>query len=322
MNDKTALNGDSLAWYARAIYRCRYFFLLMLLSGLAFGGWQVYAEPDFRTIANLRLKNDLLDYQHRAYWDPQGRKTMAQVRGVAGELAQDATISVKQESDPWLLRLDIMHQNSGAGELLVQQILLKLRQLNRSVEPNPDSKSSVGANGSENKTRRLVDLLDQMEIRLSQLNVENLSLDTSKASDPILPQSFRVSADYIVRWPLDQLPQAHRFAEVQQRIDQYFKSVSQKPTQERDVAVENELLSLQEKAVMQMLQMWGRMELSAAATSENQIVCDSVYEQPIDLWQQSARELFLWSCLAVGIAILIIVPWVWCIDHWRIITGK
>jgi hypothetical protein len=71
-----------------------------------------------------------------------------------------------------------------------------------------------------------------------------------------------------------------------------------------------------------MLQMWGRMELSAAASSENQVVCDSVYEQPIDQIQQSSRELFLWSCLAMGTAILIIVPWVWCIENWHVITGK
>jgi hypothetical protein len=294
----------------------------MLLSGLTFGGWQAYAHPNFRTLANLRLKNDLIDYQHRGYWDPQGRKTIAQVRGVAGELVKDATVSVKQESDPWLLRIEIMHHNSGAGESLVQQVLLKLKYLNQTVEQTSDSNTAIGTKGPENKTRRLVDLLDQMDTCLSELNADNPALNTPSDNDNILPQSFRVSADYIVRWPLDQLPQAQRFAQAQQSIDQYFKSASQNPLTERDVPTENELLSLQEKAVMEMLQMWGRMELSAAASSENQVVCDSVYEQPIDQIQQSSRELFLWSCLAMGTAILIIVPWVWCIENWHVITGK
>ncbi|MBL8868974.1 MAG: hypothetical protein JNK90_04220, partial [Planctomycetaceae bacterium] len=170
-----------------------------------------------------------------------------------------------------------------------------------------------------NHSRRLVDLLDQIDIRLDRLNIaDTLSSETASVSPP---QSFRVSADYIVRLPLDQLPLAYRFTRLQQRIDQYFQTVSGKAKAERDFAIEDELLSLQEQALIETLKTWGRMDLNAAATSENQILCDVLYEQPVEQTQPMLREIFLWSCIALGGAILIIVPWVWCVDNWRIIAA-
>ena len=42
--------GDSLLWYARAVYRCRWFCLLLLLSGAGNGLWLGLQQPLFRTI--------------------------------------------------------------------------------------------------------------------------------------------------------------------------------------------------------------------------------------------------------------------------------
>jgi hypothetical protein len=320
MTDELNLTGDSLAWYARAIYRCRWFFLTICVLGLTYGVWQAIAQPDFRTVATLRLKNELIDYQHRGYWDPQGRTMLAQARTIATSLAGNTIVSVKPESDSWLVRIEVTHQNAGEGEQLVQQLLVKLKELNQTDTTDPKKVEGTSEPNVANNSRRLVDLLDQIEVRLKRLNAAGPPVDTAAIVSP--PQSFRVSADYIVRLPLDQLPLAERFARLQQRIDQYFQSASAQTKEQRNTAVEDELLMLQEQALMEMLKTWGRMDLNAAAASENQIFCDVLYEQPVEQKQQMLREIFLWSCLAIGAAILVIVPWVWCVDNWRIIAAQ
>ena len=318
MTNQSNLTGDSIAWYARAIYRCRWFFLTVSVLGLAYGIWQGIAQPDFRTVATLRLKNDLIDYQHRGYWDPQGRTMLAQTRTIAASLAGQNSVSVKPESDSWLVRIEVTHQKAGEGEQLVQQLLVKLKELNVTDKKAPKGEGTTEPNISNN-SRRLVDLLDQIEMRLKRLNAaDTLSDQTARA---LPPQSFRVSADYIVRLPLDQLPLAYRFTRLQQRIDQYFQTASAQTKEERNIAVEDELLMLQEQALMETLKTWGRMDLNAAASSENQIFCDVLYEQPIEQTQPMLREIFLWACIAIGAAILMIVPWVWCVDNWRIIAA-
>lgn len=319
MTDELNLTGDSLAWYARAIYRCRWFFLTICVLGLAYGIWQAMVQPDFRTVATLRLKNDLIDYQHRGYWDPQGRTMLAQARTIAASLAGNTVVNVKPESDSWLVRVEVTHQNAGEGEQLVQQLLVKLKELNQTDTTDPKTVEGGVEPDVANNSRRLVDLLDQIEVRLKQLNAAEPTV--GEAASVPLPQSFRVSADYIVRLPLDQLPLAERFARLQQRIDQYFQSASAQTKEERSTAIEDELLLLQEQALMETLKSWGRMELYAAATAENQVFCDVLFEQPIEQTQQMLREIFLWSCLAIGAAILVIVPWVWCVDNWRIIAA-
>lgn len=319
MTETINLTGDSLAWYARAIYRCRWFFLTICVLGLAYGIWQAIVQPDFRTVATLRLKNDLIDYQHRGYWEPQGRTMLAQARTIAASLAGNTVVSVKPESDSWLVRVEVTHQNAGEGEQLVQQLLTKLKELNQTGTKAQKAEGATEPNVA-NHSRRLVDLLDQIEDRLKQLNATEPPVGEAAGVPP--PQSFRVSADYIVRLPLDQLPLANRFTRLQQRIDQYFQSASAKAKEARDIAVEDELLLLQEQALMEMLKSWGRLELNAAAAAENQIFCDVLYEQPIEQTQPILREIFLWTCLAIGAAILIILPWVWCVDNWRIIANQ
>ncbi|MBL8872830.1 MAG: hypothetical protein JNK90_23830, partial [Planctomycetaceae bacterium] len=221
MTDHSNLTGDSLAWYARAIYRCRWFFLFVSVLGLAYGVWQALAQPDFRTVATLRLKNDLIDYQHRNYWDPQGRTMLAQARTIAASLAGDNIVSVKPESDSWLVRVEVTHQETGAGEQLVQQLLVKLKELNQDNANSPRDDGTKEPTISKNNSRRLVDLLDQIDMRLKRLNIaDTLSVETANVPPP---QSFRVSADYIVRLPLDQLPLAYRFTRLQHLIDQYFQ---------------------------------------------------------------------------------------------------
>ena len=320
MTDTTNLTGDSLAWYARAIYRCRWFFLTICVLGLAYGIWQAIVQPDFRTVATLRLKNDLIDYQHRGYWEPQGRTMLAQARTIAASLAGNTVVSVKPEFDSWLVRVEVTHQNVGEGEQLVQQLLVKLRELNQTDATAPKKLEGTTEPNVANHSRRLVDLLDQIEERLKQLNATEPPVGEAASAPP--PQSFRVSADYIVRLPLDQLPLANRFIRLQQRIDQYFQSASAQAKEGRNIAVEDELLLLQEQALMETLKSWGRLELNAAAAAENQIFCDVLYEQPIEQTQPMLREIFLWTFLAIGAAILIIVPWVWCVDNWRIIANQ
>jgi len=65
--------GDSLLWYARALYRSRWFCLLLLLCGVGWALWSALQQPLFRTVAILKVVNPLVGYHHRNYWEPQGR---------------------------------------------------------------------------------------------------------------------------------------------------------------------------------------------------------------------------------------------------------
>jgi hypothetical protein len=322
MTESINLTGDSLAWYARAIYRCRYFFCTLLLIGLAYGAWQGVTQPGYRTIATLRMKNDLIEYQHRNYWDPHGRTMLAQVRGIAGSLTGSNTVSIKPESDAWMLRIEVAHHNTGEGQQLIEQVLLKWNDANQTESRKQAADTSPGPESERTYSRRLVELLDQIESLLQKLS------PAIKATNDALPAEYspssdiRVSSEYTARLPLDELPLTHRLARAQNSIDRYFESIANLPAKERDTVAENELLSLQEKALVERLKTWGRMELFSTAASENRLLCDVVYEQRVAQLQLYLREIFLWSCLTLGAAILVIVPWVWCVDHWQIITSR
>ena len=69
----------------------------------------------------------------------------------------------------------------------------------------------------------------------------------------------------------------------------------------------------------QMLINWGRMDLFASAVTENTVQADLVYETNESRSRVIARELLLWTLIAAGAAILVVVPVVWTSDHWLLI---
>ena len=180
--------GDSLLWYARAVYRCRWFCLLLLLSGAGNGLWLGLQQPLLRTIAVLRVANPLVGYHHRSYWEPQGRIAQSQVRMAAESFLSRGTFNLKAESDPWMMRLEVQHQQAGSGQQSVQDVLGKLSDIGTRAAPA----AAAGTPPGTVQTAAIAELLDQLQQVLGLLRAQRgLSpLDLSQTAAAVAGQQI------------------------------------------------------------------------------------------------------------------------------------
>ena len=309
---------DHLLWYARAIYRSRWFCLVMLLNGIVWGLSTAMHQPLFRTVAILRGTNPLVGYHHRGYWEPQGRTLQSQVRTAAESLLPREIVRLKSEQDPWLLRLEIQHEKAGDGEQIVQQVLDKVRAI--SVRSDSDGNPDTGAVSLE--TSAISSLLGQMQQILGTLRAENNLSPLDLTELPGQPLGQRYASDVMLRMPFDELPLAGRFRQLQLAVDRYFADVAGKSADPVCTKNEQRLLILQSQVMQQMLINWGRMDLFASVGERNSIQADLIYEYSVSRWLVIPRELLLRILIASGVALLAIVPSIWVIDYWPLICAK
>lgn len=307
--------GDSLFWYARAVYRCRWFCVLLLLSGTGYGLWLGLQQPLFRTVAVLRVVNPLVGYHHRSYWEPQGRIAQSQVRMAAESLLSRGLFNLKAESDPWVMRLEVQHQVTGSGQQSVQDVLNKLSDVGARAAPA----AAEGTPAGTLQTVAIADVLDQLQQVLRLLRAERglPPLDLSQTATAVAGQ--RYASDVMLRMPFDELPMAGRFRQLQLAVDRYFAEVAGIASDGVRTADELKLLQLQSQVMRQMLINWGRMDLFAAAVTENTVQADLVYETCESRIRVIAREALLWTMIVAGAAILVVVPVIWTSDHWLLI---
>ena len=130
------------------------------------------------------------------------------------------------------------------------------------------------------------------------------------------------ASDVMVRMPFDELPMAGRFRQLQLAIDRYFSSVAGRAADGTRAIAEQALLQLQAQVMRQMLINWGRMDLFASAVTENRVQADLVSEFRVNRMQFIIRDVLLWLAISAGVAILMVVPAIWAVDHWPLIRQQ
>jgi|GEM_PF-2506816 len=311
--------GDSLLWYARAVYRSRWFCLLLLLCGVGWALWSALQQPLFRTVAILKVVNPLVGYHHRNYWEPQGRIAQSQVRMAAESCLPRGTFNLKAELDPWVMRLEVQHSQPGSGRQIVQEVLDRVGHTETWAAA---SAVSAGTVPGHVQTSAIAELLDQLQQVLTVLRAQRgltpLNLSQSLGAVP----GQRYASDVMLRMPFDELPMAGRFRQLQAAVDGYFGEVSGTAGENVHAAAEQKLLQLQSQVMRQMLINWGRMDLFASAATENVVKSDLLYETRESRSRLITRELLLWSLISVGAAFLVVVPVIWTIDYWPLIRQR
>jgi hypothetical protein len=225
---------------------------------------------------------------------------------------------VKAELDSWVMRLEFPNEDSGGGRQIVQDLL---QQVHR-IEGGTASTAIAGESMGLLEITAVAQLLDEMQGVLAKLQLES-GMPPLDLSEPMgTGAGPHYASDVMVRMPFDELPMAGRFRQLQLAIDRYFSSVAGRAADGTRAIAEQALLQLQAQVMRQMLINWGRMDLFASAVTENRVQADLVSEFRVNRMQFIIRDVLLWLAISAGVAILMVVPAIWAVDHWPLIRQQ
>lgn len=312
---------DSLLWYAQALWSVRWFCGLTLLVGLSIGVWAATNEASKRTVGLIRGVNPAVGYMHRNYWDGISRTIQAQLR-VAGEsFRARAEVTVKPDTDPWLVRIEIRHSASGEGRQILSDMLQSLPCVrDRSTGETADSEILDEAVSGE---LRLIQILNEFEAELARLypdwEAKFADFHSGLLSDH-LPDRVYFN-EGMLRLPFEDVPHALRFrrlARAAAEVSRESDVVGQMNPEHSDLP---RFIRLQREATRLFLLHWGVHDVFSAAAESHTVVLDNVFESDDSAERYWLKYLFLASLASTGIAFLLAVPWHWLKTNWRQITS-
>ncbi|MFM7168748.1 MAG: hypothetical protein ACKO3T_26215, partial [Planctomycetaceae bacterium] len=253
-------SSDSLIWWLRAIDRCRWLCLLVLAIGLLSGFFAAWNAPRYQTTAVLRLSSEAVSYQQTAYWQARANTVAVQLRAWAYAADSQAALVVKPESIPWMLRIEILHPESGAGKQLLERLLNRLRTVQADASGLADRDSQ-----GQTLAHSLQSLMNQFQQQLFQLQ-RQAGLPTGLAEAPAeAGRGQGLLAHTDTQLPYWLLPHVHRYQQLMLSADHYFSAmvgesgdVSAGPEQLR-------LLEIQHLLAQRLLTYRGSLDLMRVA---------------------------------------------------------
>ena len=64
-----------------------------------------------------------ISHTARNYWDTEGKAKILELKTIASARYPEYLISARIESEPWLIRLEVDHEEAGAGRIMFEDII-------------------------------------------------------------------------------------------------------------------------------------------------------------------------------------------------------
>ena len=287
-NGAEQIDGDSMLWHARAIWRSRWFFLAAVLCGAVWGLQSAARQPQRQTVCLFRSVNPVISHLHRVYWDSVARATLAQIKVMAEAEGQSVRISVRAEADPWIQRLEIRHHGPGDGQRLAEKFRSRLNEI--AGRQHPD-----GAEADEGdllpQRVRLTSTLNSLQQALRRTRQLLHMPATGEEAEQISATQFHTIAPQITeKLPFEYLPDLNRLRRLQQEATAILEQLVSVQMEGPELAASEEIQRLLDQSMAALLEYWARMDLFMLAGHQTRVEMDVVFEAGVEMGSEYLRR--------------------------------
>lgn len=302
---------DSLLNAARAVWQVRWLMLGFLVAGVVLGVWYETLQPRFRTTTTIRWLSPNISYLYRGYWEIAANIRAGQIRAIIGNHPLSTKILLRTEKDPWIARLEVLHDNPGQGAATGEQILQALRLLDQQTAAAFHSPA-----GSPLLLQNLHQTLAELQFLLATLPKDKLSSPQTVPDDPVTRFNQQFTSEAGPRLPLENLPLFPWYRSLQ--IDASRILTAAAATENPAIASDfiTRLNGLQQRSTELLLQYWWSFDLLVSAGPLPGFQIESISERPLAGVQRQLQSGSLGFWLAAVVATLLAVPCRWLRLHW------
>jgi hypothetical protein len=295
---------DSLLRLIRAVWLIRRWILLLIVAGGVCGFFSNWQRPARQTSAIIRWMSPGTSYTSTGYWELLGRIRQSQLQGLAGSLGNSQMISLRTQKDPWLLRIDVLHDKEQSGSETIKTLLAKLQAL--------DSELSTGLGGVSNHLQ----ISEQLVGKLAELNIALNELGAAQVDDQLNPPIDRlptqIHMDGSPRLPLASTPWFPWYTRLKQRANLLLATEGI----QKKIPQQIRVVRLTEESAALLLRHWCSLDLMASTAELPRWRLESVTELEINTAQRLLRDVGAGMWIAATIAVLGAVPVKWWVENW------
>ena len=306
---------DSLLNVARAVWQVRWLVLGFLLAGAVLGVWYDALQPRFRTTTTIRWLSPNISYLYRGYWEIAANIRSGQIRAIIESHPLSPKVLLRTEKEPWLARLEVLHDSAEQGAVICEEILQALRLVDQRTAAAAQLRS-----GNPNQLEQLYQTLAELQSLLATLP-KATSPSTQQVPDDIvtrLNQQFTSEAG--PRLPLENVPLFPWYRSLHIDVSRILAAAAETGTPALESDVINRLNALQQRSTEQLLQCWWSFDLLVSAGPLPGFQIESVSERRLDSVQRQLQSVVLGFWLAAVAATLLAVPLRWLRVHWAAIV--
>ena len=304
--------ADSLIWWLRAIYRCRWLCFVGLVVGFFGGIVATWNTPRYQTAAVLRLASAAVGYQQAAYWQGRASTVAVQLRAWANAADSQGSLVVRPENIPWMLRIEILHPEPGAGKVLLERLLNRLRTIQATSGGSIDQDSQGQVLGHE-----LHQLMNQFQQQLLKLQREAGLPPVLAESSELVVGGAVLPGEADTRLPYYLLPHVQRYRQLMLTADQYFSAGVRESAEVPSVRDQQRLLETQRLLAQKLLAFRGSLDLMQVALGSETAVLDEVEERQMPFLKVLSQWLFLGGGVGACVTVLLAASWVLVADSWH-----
>ena len=254
-----------------------------------------------------------ISHTARNYWDTEGKAKILELKTIASARYPEYLISARIESEPWLIRLEVDHEEAGAGRIMFEDI----------IDDHVKGGVSQSQRPMEGDTSPYAEAFRESLIQLEQklAEIPPTTEDQPEKMHPGNPDIRRVAiTSFESRLPIEDLAHYDWYVDLKARVAGLFmertaSSDGGKTEQFKEIARQLEWAS-------QKLHLyWTTSDLTSSVRLPPDISLTQVSEQQKNRSQTilKASSMGVWSGLLMGFLLSMVVHWL--AQHWPAIKS-
>ena len=254
-----------------------------------------------------------ISHTARNYWDTEGKAKILELKTIASARYPKHQISARIESEPWLIRLEVDHEEADAGRAMFEDII-----------DDPDravvSKTQGQMEGSTSPhAEAFRESLIQLEKKLAEISPTTEAPSGTMRSDN--PDVRRVAiTSFESRLPIEDLAHYDWYVELKARVAGLFMD-RVASSDEGKTEQFNEIARQLEWASRKLHLYWTTSDLTSSVRLPPEVLLTQVSEQQKNRSQATlkASAMGVWAGLLMGFLLSMVAYWL--SQHWPTIKS-
>jgi hypothetical protein len=306
-------DSDSLVRTVTIFWKYRFLCIACVVLGGLCGAYAGFDARKFRSTGICRMSSPGISHTARNYWDTEGKAKILELKAIASARYPEYLISARIESEPWLIRLEVDHEEAGAGRIMFEEILddpVKgvVSQTQRPME-----------RGTSPYAEAFRESLIQLEQKLAEIS------QTTKGQSEKMPSGNsdvrRVAiTSFESRLPIEDLAHYDWYVDLKARVARVYMDTAGSSDVGKTEQF-NEIARQLEAASQKLHLYWTTSDLTSSVRLPPDTSLTQVSEQPKTLSQAvlKASAMGVWAGLLMGFLLSMVVHWL--SQHWPTIKS-
>jgi hypothetical protein len=306
-------DSDSLVRTVTIFWKYRFLCLACVVIGGLCGAYAGFDSRKFHSTGICRMLSPGISHTARNYWDTEGKAKILELKTIASARYPKHQISARIESEPWLIRLEVDHEEADAGRAIFEDII-----------DDPDkavvSKTQGQMEGSTSPhAEAFRESLIQLEQKLAE--IPRTTEDQSEKMRSGNPDVRRVAiTSFESRLPIEDLAHYDWYVDLKARVARVYMDTAGSSDAGKTEQF-NEIARRLESASQELHLYWTTSDLTSSVRLPPDILLTQVSEQPKNRSQAvlKASAMGVWAGLLMGFLLSMVVHWL--SQHWPTIKS-